>query len=149
MLQKSRNSALVLLVILLIFNQPAYAISELDSDGSPYPITVDGKVLFEIYSGVGSLSARERAALITSRIIQTAKNPSIPHESVRLKPVDNGIAIMAGKQILILITENEADEEKSLLSYLAIERLSAIQKAISAYRKDRTTEQIYENGAYA
>ena len=149
MLQKSRNSALVLLVILLIFNQPAYAISELDSDGSPYPITVDGKVLFEIYSGVGSLSARERAALITSRIIQTAKSPSIPPESVRLKPVDNGIAIMAGKQILILVTENEADEDKSLLSYLAIERLNAIQKAISAYRKERAAEQVYENGAYA
>lgn len=149
MFQRARNIGLIVLILLIVLVQITFAVSELDSEGSPHPVSIDGRTLFGIYSGTGSLSARERAALIRSRIIQAANNPAISPESIRLKPVDTSIAIMAGKQILLLITENDAEEEQSLLSYLAIERLTVVQNAISAYRKERTTEQIYQSSAYA
>ena len=147
--QRARNIGLIVLILLMGLFSIVFAVSELDSEGSPHPISIDGRTLFEIYSGTGSLSARERASLIRSRIIQAANNPAISPESIRLKPLDTSIAIMAGKQILLLITENDAEEEQELLSYLAIERLTVVQNAVSAYRKERTTEQISESSAYA
>ena len=72
------------------------------------PVEVNGKVLFYVRQRIGSVTAAERAALISKRITDLATNPFAPPVEITLAESSDGTDVMAGEEILLTVTDADA-----------------------------------------
>jgi small-conductance mechanosensitive channel len=112
------------------------------------PISLDGKLLFRI-RGTSSFPAEQRAQAIVGRIVQAAQNPSVQPSELRIAEKMGGLAVFAGDQPLVVITEADVAMERVPLQILAQTHRNRIAQAISEYRHDRSTVALLRSAAMA
>jgi len=109
------------------------------------PVTLDGAVLFRV-RGVSSYAADKRADLISGRIATAAADPAVRIDGVHTVPIDNGIRIDAGDQLLLAVVDADARLEHVAATDLAAAHVNQIREAIVHYREARSPEALWRSG---
>ena len=92
--------------------------------------------LFLIYNRLGSLSAADRAEVITKRIKDLKSDFSFAGDSLRVLPGETTLDIIAGERILMSISENDAIWNDTTTVALANRYRTVIATAVAQYRDE-------------
>jgi len=111
-------------------------------------VKVDGNVLFYV-KGIASYSAGERAAAIGKRIVKAAANRSIPVDSVKLVVVEGQLNLLAGKEFIMQILDDDAKAEGIDRTVLAKWIHQKTKTAIISYRHERSGPVLLKKSLYA
>lgn len=111
-------------------------------------VKVDGNVLFYV-KGIASYSAGERAAAIGKRIVKAAANRSIPVDSVKLVVVEGQLNLLAGKEFIMQILDDDAKAEGIDQTVLAKWIHQKTKTAIISYRHERSGPVLLKKSLYA
>jgi small-conductance mechanosensitive channel len=112
------------------------------------PVRIDGAVLFPV-RGIAAYQAQERAAAIAGRIIALADEPLVKADSVVAVDSDQSTDIMAGDRFIMSVFNVDAEPDKVPRQVLARTYVKKIQAALEAYRRDRTSRNIFIAAATA
>ncbi|EAZ92258.1 mechanosensitive ion channel family protein [Crocosphaera chwakensis] len=137
--QKVILSIVTLLIVLFQSNfLPSYGLEDI-SNAQGFPVVLDHSNLFSIYKGNGSLSAEERADIVTRRLNNIASNNNIEITDDKFDLDDRGnvIVILYNKKTLMTITGDDATTAELSRQNLAEQYLKTIKKALKAYRIER------------
>ena len=118
----------------------ASAATDIIEKDLPQAVVLDGKELFQVMVRVGSFSPQDRADIISGRVEKLAKNYAIDIEMIHVQEIGNTMEIVAGKQIIMSITDVDAQAEQQTLIALADERMDIIKSTIKEYRIERSTK---------
>jgi len=146
-LRRTGVRAMVLLFLAcgpVVFAQDAEPVSEpvgLEQPVAVAPVKVDGTVLFTV-RGVSALPASERAARVSKRILQAARNPAVDPATIQAVDAGAMTAIMAGETRLTAVVDADAQLEGVGRSELAFVLTEAIRQAIIRYRADRQPDAL-------
>lgn len=119
--------------------QEAPAADSAEAEAFRAPVIVDGDTLFDI-RGSSALPAPERAQNIHDAIIEVAESSDAVDVTISLEETDVGTRILADGVPITTVTTADAELEQVDLSVLTLLQGEAIQKAIIAYRANRTDE---------
>jgi small-conductance mechanosensitive channel len=121
-----------------------------DEGGVPgVPVILEGREIFYVYAAVGGYSAEERAAHVEGRLLDLAKNRSIPVESIYLQEREAWTEIRAGNVGLIAVTEADARAAGRSRAVLAAEYAEIIRRSVAQYREDYATRNLLRGALYA
>ena len=107
---------------------PAPLSTPLAEEGAP--VVVNGRELFRLETRVGSITATERAALVADHISRLANNPFSGDLSVTVVDTAGATDIVVVDQVLVTVTDAEADANGRDRQELAQEWAALIQTAI-------------------
>ncbi|WP_107667674.1 mechanosensitive ion channel family protein [Cyanothece sp. BG0011] len=133
---------LAIVTLLLVLFQssffPSYSLTDTSSDQS-FPVVLDHSTLFSIYKGNGSLSAEERADIVTRRLNRIANdnNIDIADDKFDLDDRGNVIVILFNNKTLMTVTGDDAVAAETSRENLAEEYLKVMTKALKTYRLER------------
>jgi small-conductance mechanosensitive channel len=124
-------------------------LSENKIDG--FPIILDGESILLIRKGMAGFSAEERAHTVTRRLQRIASNPAIPIEELKIQEDadDNLLVLSIGSDVLLTVSQRDAQASRLTQQELAEESLQQIKTALSQYRQDRKPRQLIQNTIYA
>ncbi len=108
-----------------------------DEDAFAAPVVVDGEELF-VVRGSSALPATARAEKVQERLEAVAEASDATEVDVKLLENEFGIEIQIDGRMITITTEADAAYEKFDLDILAGLQAEAIEKAILAYRDDRS-----------
>ncbi|MGK7954290.1 MAG: mechanosensitive ion channel domain-containing protein, partial [Crocosphaera sp.] len=130
--------ASLLLVLFQSYFSPTYGV-ENSSNNQGFPVVFDHINLLTIYEGNGSLSAEERADIITRRLNNIANDDKteIKDDNFDLDDRGNIILILFKNKTLMTVTSDDAIAENMSRQELAENHLNAMRKALKAYRLER------------
>jgi len=130
--------------LLTIALNPVVAQSE-TSAGNPvdgYAVVLDGTELFRVRQGIpGVASARERADVVNTRLVQIANDESISPETIHVEEQESGSVILAGDTVLFTVREVDRDGDLSRQATAARDA-EAMQVAVVQFRHDRSAQQL-------
>lgn len=95
------------------------------------PVIVNGQELFRLHTRVGSVTAIERAALVSERISRLANNPFTGEIILSVLDVQGATDIVAGDAVLVTVSDDDAAAEGRDRQELAQEWAAIIQTAIT------------------
>ena len=109
------------------------------SQNQGFPIVFDHKNLFSIHTGNGSLSAEERANIITRRLHRIANDNNLEINDNNFDVDDRGniIVLLFNKKTLMTVTADDAVFADTSRQKLAEAYLKTIKKALKTYRIQR------------
>ncbi len=107
-----------------------------DAEPLVAPVVVDGHNLFLVTGGV-SYQPAERARQIAARIAAAAEDPAVDPRALRVEPHADYVAIFAGDQRLMVITEGDVRATGATLGLVSKLVANRIGEAIARYRADR------------
>ncbi|MGK7886432.1 MAG: mechanosensitive ion channel family protein [Crocosphaera sp.] len=131
----------ILSLLLVLFQGnflSSYSLDNVDNNqGSP--VVFNYITLFNIYQANGSLSAQERATIITRRLktIANDSNIEITDDKFDLDDRGNVIVILFKNKTLITVTADDAIAETTSRQDLAEQYFNTIKKALKSYRRER------------
>ena len=144
----TRNLSIwVSVLVLALLLAPGAALADDGASAAPAApataaVTVDGVELFRV-RGVSAFPAEERAERIAERIIEVARDGSVAADAVQARDAVPFIVIEAGGRRLMEIVPADAKLEQVVLpETLARAYAARIQRAITAYREDRTPRRL-------
>lgn len=105
------------------------------------PVVVDGVELFKV-AGAASLSAEDRAEIVSARIVDVARDRSIQPQDVTLSTRDGRYTILARSGPLVSVTRSDVELEHVAARDIADIRLHWIRQAIDRYRFERRPDQL-------
>ncbi|CUS04488.2 MscS Mechanosensitive ion channel [Candidatus Promineifilum breve] len=140
---RRRGWPLLVTLLLLIWSSPvaASAVYQVEPTATPAatppaqegaPVIVNGQELFRLKTRVGSITATERAALVSDHISQLANNPFSGEIIVTVRDVEGATDIMVGEKVLVSVSDADAAAEGRARQELAQEWAAIIQTAIAA-----------------
>jgi len=112
------------------------------------PVSVDGSILFYIL-GMSSFPAEERADVISRRIARAASDRSIPADSVKLLMQDDQLKILAGKEFIMIVSNDDARAEGIGQMVLARWIRQKISQSIISYRHERSGPVLLKKSFFA
>ncbi len=127
--------------LLLAGTAAAQAEAESESAFELAPVTLDSRVLFHV-RGVSSLPARERAATISERIREAARNPGFDPAEIEVIETAEMDQISAGPVTFMRVFNADSDVEQIDRKALAMVHAQAVRKAITEYREQRRPELL-------
>ncbi len=95
------------------------------------PVVVNGQELFRLQTRVGSITATERAALVSERIARLANNPFTGELTLTVLDAEEATDIVAGSQVLVTVTDADAAAAGRDRLEMAQEWAAVIQTAIT------------------
>jgi small-conductance mechanosensitive channel len=103
------------------------------------PVIFDHNTLLTIYDGNGSLSADERADIVTRRLNKIASNNNVEINKDDFDIDDRGnvVIVLFKKKTLITVTADDATSAEMSRQQLAEDYLNIIKKALKNYRRER------------
>jgi small-conductance mechanosensitive channel len=128
---------------------PSLEQSENKIDG--FPVILDGESILLIRKGMAGFSPEERAHTVTRRLQRLASNPAIPIEELKIQQDadDNLLVLSIGSDVLLTLSQRDAQASRLTQQELAEESLQQIKTALSQYRQDRKPRQLVQNTIYA
>ncbi len=111
------------------------------------PVEIDGQLLFRV-RGISSFPAVERAEAIRRRIEKVAADSSFPSDSLSAEVVENVTMIMAGEATLMIVSEADAQLERTSRDHLVTLNMMRIHRAIDEYRQSRRGDALLKAGLY-
>ncbi len=94
-------------------------------------VIVNGQELFRLQTRVGSITATERAALVSDHISRLANNPFSDELLVVVVDTENATDIVVGEEVLVTVNNNDAAAAGRDRTELAQEWAAIIQTAIN------------------
>ena len=154
-----RLTRIVLVVIILIsFFLPCISTGQVNTDDfdpelsgesqNIAPVVVDGVVLFNV-NGIATYTGEQRAATISKRIEQAAKNPKISSDSIKTVIDGSNFKIFAGEEFIMTVYESDAKSVKISQSMLAELVHLKVKNAIDSYRLNRSQKSLIKKSIYA
>ncbi|MEE4173378.1 MAG: mechanosensitive ion channel family protein [Xanthomonadales bacterium] len=136
----------VLVVLLFLFMagwlpQVALAQSPTPPTEDAAEVRVDGKVLFRV-RGVSAYPAADRAAAIEDRIVDVARDKSLPLDAITWTAFEDHYRILAGESVLLRLYDFDAELEAIPLETLAEVIALRIGETTTRYRADRTPRAL-------
>jgi small-conductance mechanosensitive channel len=120
-----------------------------DQEGMPPGhVVIDGRQVLTVYEPVGTYDPAQRADLIGQRIVAAARDGGIPLEAMRLQPRPAWTEIVLGNQVIMAVTEIDAQMADKPRFQLATENADAIRQAIRTYRRDHSWRLILRGVVY-
>lgn len=107
-------------------------------------VTLGGKPLFNVEASIGTKSRAERAAEASRAIRAAATNSQIPLEDFRLNDLpNNGVTqILAGENLLLSVTQADANVAEMPREALARRHLEEIKDGVIEYRNTRSPQKL-------
>ena len=105
------------------------------------PVTLGNKTLFTLEAEFESISPRIRAEEIRNKLETLANDAWIPIDAIQIGEQNDTIVLVAGKTVLLRVTEADAEAVESSPQKLAHEYLKVIQGAIATYRENPTAQK--------
>lgn len=132
---------LIVTATIIIFQNlflPIYSVESPDNI-TQFPVILDDNILFTIQESSGSLSAEERADIITRRLTKLANDDSIKITDDAFDIDDRGniIILLFDRKTLATITGEDAKVAGKSPQELADQYLKNIQRALNRYRRER------------
>lgn len=111
-----------------------------ESNGAP--VEIDGRPIFLVQTSVGGLSREERAEKIQQRILNIAKRNDLRVEDIRVE--DRGVwtDILAGSDMIMGITEDDAKAAGRSRAQLGAEYAEIIRRTVATYRQEHTWRAV-------
>jgi small-conductance mechanosensitive channel len=105
-------------------------------------VEVDGRPILFVYAAVGGFSPEERAEHIQQRIVALAKRTDIPVELIRAEDRGSWTEILAGKDLVLGVTELDATAAARPRLQLTAEYVELIRQVIKQYRLEHTWREL-------
>jgi small-conductance mechanosensitive channel len=113
------------------------------------PIIIDGKLLMKV-RGVSAFPASERAKIVRKRIVDLARDKSIPVEKLVVVDEKDMSVIYVGDQRLMALFDADANLENLGDRKLLAEIIkSKIAEVVTEFRHDRSPRVVLQHTAYA
>jgi small-conductance mechanosensitive channel len=112
------------------------------------PVIVDGMTVLRV-RGISSYPAAKRAEQIAGRIRTLAADRRISESALRIEETDSSTRILAGEQMVLTITDADAQLERLDRQLLARATVTRIGEAMRDYRRDRSAERLVRSGLFA
>jgi len=112
------------------------------------PVLVDGAELFKV-RGISTYTSEQRAASISDRIKQAARNPGISSDSIKIIAAGDRLKIFAGTEFIMNIYESDAQSEHITRAVMAEVAQSRVKAAIDSYRYNRSREVLIKKLLFA
>ncbi|MBW4698698.1 MAG: mechanosensitive ion channel family protein [Aphanocapsa lilacina HA4352-LM1] len=106
------------------------------------PVVLEERTLFELKTGLGAITAAERAQAVSQRILQFAQNETLAPDSLKLSTAAGAILIEAGANLIFAVTPADATANGRPREKLAAEYLRTIAEAVTTYRQERAPLSI-------
>ncbi|MGK7938712.1 MAG: mechanosensitive ion channel family protein [Crocosphaera sp.] len=137
-----RKIILSIITIFLVLLQSSFFASyglEPVSQDQGFSVIFDHNNLFTIETGNGSLSAEERANIITRRLhnIANDNNQEISDDNFDIDDRGHIVVLLFNKKTLMTVTGDDAVAADTSRQALAEQHLKTIKKALKAYRIER------------
>jgi small-conductance mechanosensitive channel len=116
---------------------------------APVHLTYAGIDIFDIYYGVGSFSATERAEALHDRIAKLSADKVFDASTVTVTDRESASEVAAGDVILVSITDRDAQGKDLSRQQLALNIKKAINTAIEKDRADKSPHNLAVAGGYA
>ena len=137
----------------LILTQPAFAAGHFQDDPPPAleatpvaeegaPVTVNGQELFRLKTRIGSITATERATLVSDLISRLANNPFTGEVEISVVDLEGMTDIVVGEEVLVTVSDADARAEGRERNELAQEWAAAIQITIAEAQGGRSVSTI-------
>ena len=105
-------------------------------------VVIDGQPVLRVYESVANLTPQRRAEEIGERVITLARDTSIPTESIQLQRREAWTEIVAGKTVIMAVTDADARGAGKTRDELAIDDVASIRVAVQTYRQEHTWRMI-------
>ncbi|MDJ0732076.1 MAG: mechanosensitive ion channel family protein [Crocosphaera sp.] len=120
---------------------------QLVNKNEPHPVTLDGEEIFEYKLQFEELPNQQRAEEVSERIKNIADDRSISIEDLSIKDLkalkSEGLRLIhADDQMILTITQADADLENKSLDELAEDYLERVKNAIFEYRDKRKLQNF-------
>lgn len=102
------------------------------------PVEIDGRAIVLIYAPIAGLAPHERAESIEQRILNMARNRAIPLEAIHFEERGAWTDILAGKDVLMVVTEGDALAAGRPRAQMAAEYAEILRRTVSRYRQEHT-----------
>ena len=109
----------------------------------PAVVTIEGRPLFSVYEPIGPLTPHERADRITQRILAVAEDQANSTIATHSEAHPGWTEIYIGKEIIMAVTDTDAQGAGNSRPQLAGEYAAAITRAIEIYRQEHSWQFIF------
>jgi small-conductance mechanosensitive channel len=116
-------------------------------DNASGEVVIDGRHVLTVYQAIGSLSVQDRADKIAQRIIDLAK-AGIAAESISVRPSEYWDEIMAENELLMVVTNVDAEKAHRDRAQMANEDAGNIRQAVLNYRRDHSWRTAFRAIGY-
>lgn len=117
-------------------------VSEHSLAQAPAAVTLNGKPLFYVRHRALSLMPRERAALISERLVRLARSPLVSPADVHAVEAEMVTDIIAGDTLILTVTDDDARAEGKTRHELVQSYLDVIRKALEDYHNDYSVQSL-------
>jgi small-conductance mechanosensitive channel len=150
------TSALVVLgpVLAKTYQDPVVTTSS-GSDAGPAaspsgaPVEIDGRPIFQVYASVGGVPPQERAANIENRILRLARKRTLQNDLIRIEERGAWTEILVGQEVLMVVTEADAQAVGRSRSQLGEEYAEIIRHTVAVYRQEHTLGAFFWGLAFS
>ena len=111
------------------------------SEGPPSPVTIDGRILLQVH-GIKAVSASQRAADISKRIVTAVEEKRIKPESITVVETDVSSDIVSGNVILLSVYDADARMEGRNRGELAADWAAKVRTGIEQHFRDRSARSV-------
>jgi small-conductance mechanosensitive channel len=111
------------------------------------PVIVDGRPMFRVV-GLSLYPAEKRAAEIAERIDKLAEDPKFSVDELQVRETDDGSAIFAAEQRVLVLVDADAQIEGLPRKSLATAYVRQIREAVLTHRDERTAGFLTRSGLY-
>jgi small-conductance mechanosensitive channel len=144
-------AALLLGLVLLLSSavSAAQSTSSPDQAGDGYPVTIEGHEIFRIYEAIGTLSAQDRAQGASARFSKLIYAPAADVAGITTVSSPYGTEIVLGDQILLLVTDADAQQAHVSRELLARYLVGQIRGGINLARQQHGKKFLITAAIYA
>ncbi|CAH2031462.1 mechanosensitive ion channel family protein [Trichlorobacter ammonificans] len=113
------------------------------------PVLLDGKPVLTITSGMLSFTPKERARTISERLDKLSRDRLLPVDRIAVVETETTSDIVLDDRILMNVTAADARGTGSTRQELARQYAETIRTAVTAYRSERSTQNLLVGTAQA
>lgn len=107
-----------------------------------YPVVFNNETLFWIYTGTETLTAKDRAKIVTSRLREIGENPNAQINNIRLTNEKNNISIYEDKTLIMTITEDDAIEANQTRQELGQSYAEKVEYSLNKIRNNYNYQSL-------
>ncbi len=113
------------------------------------PVYLYGRPIFEIYSGLGALTAEQRAARLTERLDALSRNEAFDPDSVTVTSGATLTTLQFGARIVMTVTDADAEALGMPRNQAALEYRRLVVREVSRVRERSTLGGVLRNAGLA
>ncbi len=114
-----------------------------------YPVTVEGHEVLQVYVALGPVSAHDRAQKVSDRLRKLVYTPSADLAAITIVESEYGSEVRLGDELLILVTEEDAEHMHVARGPLAKYYANQIRSTVLQARHEHSAKFLIRAVIYA